>query len=94
MNGPRGVCDTDTDFWTVLELCAGGRLAVFLEKFPRKADPVALQLCQASGFTGWCIQRYSMQSENPTHSETMSFKSVTIGMSRNNIAHFFLRLIA
>ncbi|CAK9094471.1 unnamed protein product [Durusdinium trenchii] len=42
-----GVCDTDTDFWTVLELCAGGRLAVFLEKFPRKADPVALQLCQA-----------------------------------------------
>eukprot|EP00913_Durusdinium_trenchii_P001883 g1743.t1 len=43
----HGVCDTDTDFWTVLELCAGGRLAVFLEKFPRKADPVALQLCQA-----------------------------------------------
>eukprot|EP00435_Cladocopium_sp_Y103_P068649 s524_g31.t3 len=43
----HGVCDSGTDFWTVLELCSGGRMEPWLRRFPNTARTVVLQLIEA-----------------------------------------------
>jgi len=39
-----GVCDTGAEFWTVLELCGGGRLEFWLERNPRTTSSVVRDL--------------------------------------------------
>jgi len=43
----HGVCDSGPDFWTVLELCSGGRLESWLRRCPNTARTVILQLLEA-----------------------------------------------
>eukprot|EP00930_Biecheleria_cincta_P048892 TRINITY_DN34149_c0_g1_i1.p1 TRINITY_DN34149_c0_g1~~TRINITY_DN34149_c0_g1_i1.p1 ORF type:complete len:470 (-),score=92.75 TRINITY_DN34149_c0_g1_i1:23-1432(-) len=45
----HGVCDQGLEFWTVMELCPGGRLEPWLQKFPNSARNVARQLLEAIG---------------------------------------------
>lgn len=43
----HGICDdSGPDFWTVLELCSGGRLEAWLDKFPDTAHRVARELLE------------------------------------------------
>ncbi|CAJ1418847.1 unnamed protein product [Effrenium voratum] len=44
----HGVCEDDADFWTIMELCPGGRLEVWLRQFPHTARKAVLQLLEAS----------------------------------------------
>ncbi|CAJ1335462.1 unnamed protein product [Effrenium voratum] len=43
----HGVCEDDADFWTIMELCPGGRLEVWLRQFPHTARKAVLQLLEA-----------------------------------------------
>eukprot|EP00929_Paragymnodinium_shiwhaense_P051709 TRINITY_DN25981_c0_g1_i1.p1 TRINITY_DN25981_c0_g1~~TRINITY_DN25981_c0_g1_i1.p1 ORF type:complete len:565 (+),score=158.99 TRINITY_DN25981_c0_g1_i1:73-1767(+) len=45
--GLLGICDNTIDFWTVLEWCGGGRLEVWLSKYPKSARNVAKQTMEA-----------------------------------------------
>eukprot|EP00928_Gymnodinium_smaydae_P006342 TRINITY_DN12239_c0_g1_i1.p2 TRINITY_DN12239_c0_g1~~TRINITY_DN12239_c0_g1_i1.p2 ORF type:complete len:416 (+),score=67.27 TRINITY_DN12239_c0_g1_i1:98-1345(+) len=42
-----GICDSESEFWTILELCNGGRLEVWLQRRPQTAGEVARQLLDA-----------------------------------------------
>ena len=48
----QGVCDSGSDFWTVLELCSGGRLESWLRRCPNTARTVILQLLEARFHAG------------------------------------------
>jgi len=43
----HGICDGTSDFWTVMELCAGGRLEPWLGRSPETARGVAQELVEA-----------------------------------------------
>lgn len=40
----QGVCDSDGEFWAILEYCAGGRLEPWLERFPGTASNIVREL--------------------------------------------------
>eukprot|EP00931_Biecheleriopsis_adriatica_P089073 TRINITY_DN63261_c0_g1_i1.p1 TRINITY_DN63261_c0_g1~~TRINITY_DN63261_c0_g1_i1.p1 ORF type:complete len:467 (-),score=79.48 TRINITY_DN63261_c0_g1_i1:131-1531(-) len=43
----HGVCDNGADFWTIMELCSGGRLESWLDQFPKSARNIVQQLLEA-----------------------------------------------
>eukprot|EP00933_Yihiella_yeosuensis_P063021 TRINITY_DN66060_c0_g1_i1.p1 TRINITY_DN66060_c0_g1~~TRINITY_DN66060_c0_g1_i1.p1 ORF type:complete len:566 (+),score=91.65 TRINITY_DN66060_c0_g1_i1:196-1698(+) len=43
----HGVVDAAEEFWTMLELCTGGRMEPWLRRFPKTAKTVAQQLLEA-----------------------------------------------
>ncbi|CAE7240842.1 Brsk1 [Symbiodinium natans] len=45
----HGIYDSEREFWTVMELCAGGRVSDWLRRHPNTATTVSKQLLEAVG---------------------------------------------
>ena len=54
----QGISDSEREFWTVMELCACGRLSEWLGRYANTAKTVVQQLLEAH----WPVSRHEMQS--------------------------------